>query len=331
MRRFGWINLIVFILFLAGTVLVLANSVLAAGLPQIAITPAPTEPSGEDIVAGALLFDKWYAALGVQPPAGNMPIWTRQTTNTRSGADTWRCVECHGWDYKGVEGAYATGSHRTGFPNVRKQAEGMRVDEIVAHLKGAKDPAHDFSPYMDDTALTRLAVFLKFGTIDDTQYIDPLSLTVIGGNVAHGKILFDQICSACHGLDGKTIIFRSEGVDEYLGTVAMRDPFRFLHRTRFGTAGTKMPVGYTLGWSPSDGRDILAYAQTLLTGQELSTQQPGGQNAQPPEQVGGPAYTLWRGLFTGLVAFLGAVGFNILIIGLFIIIVLAVVWVLRKK
>jgi len=38
------------------------------------------------------------------------PLWATQSSNTRSGKDTWRCKECHGWDYMGVDGAYGSGS-----------------------------------------------------------------------------------------------------------------------------------------------------------------------------------------------------------------------------
>jgi thiosulfate dehydrogenase len=288
-------------------------------------------PADEDIVQGALLYDSWYAALDVQPPAGDMPIWSRQTTNTRSGPVTWRCSECHGWDYRGVNGAYGSGSHYTGFPDVMALAAELPAEEIVAHLKGSKDPAHDFSPYLDNASLAQLADFLKYGTIDDRQYIDPVSLEVIDGNLDHGRQLYASTCATCHGEDGEKIVFRGEGLDEFLGTVAARDPWRFLHRTRFGTAGTSMPVGYTLGWAPADGRDILAYAQTLPAGVESIPPQPAGESITPGRQPGGPAANLWTGILTALGStlgiFLGAV--------LFILVLLAVgamvVTVLRRR
>ncbi len=285
----------------------------------------------DDIVLGAQLYDRWYAVLGVDPPEGDMPIWSRQTTNTRSGADTWRCSECHGWDYKGVEGAYGSGSHYTGFPNIMRAVEGLEVDEIVGHLKGQKDPAHDFSPYLDEKHMQALALFLKEGLIDDSQYIDPVSLQVIGGSLEHGKQLYDQICAECHGEDGKKIVFRTEGVDEYLGTVANRDPWRFLHRTRFGVAGTEMPIGYLLGWTPADGRDILKYAQTLPTGFESEETGAAGEGQTPPPTVGGPARNLWTGILTGLGAFLGLFGSSALFLGILVAIGALVVWVLRKR
>jgi len=239
--------------------------VLALSLPlvlifvgTILVSVANAQPVVSDLTLGAQFYDKWYAVLGVSAPAGDMPIWSRQSTNTRSGEQTWRCSECHGWDYKGVSGAYSAGSHKTGFPSLMNILPNLSQEEIIAHLKGEKDPAHDFSAYLDEASMQKVALFLKEGLIDDSEYIDVISLKVIAGSSGHGRDLYQAACAQCHGEDGKTIIFRTEGVQESLGAVARRDPFRFLHRTRFGVAGSEMPVGYDLGWTPADGRDVLA-------------------------------------------------------------------------
>jgi mono/diheme cytochrome c family protein len=306
---------------------------LAVGLIMTSNVRAQTPAqSDSDLVEGALLYDNWFAALAINPPAGNMPIWSRQTTNTRSGPDTWRCAECHGWDYRGASGAYASGSHYTGFPDLKTVTETLNEQDIIAHLKGAKDPDHNFSPYLNDIALSQLAKFLKNGLIDDSQYIDPVSLEVINANNNHGKQLYDSVCAQCHGEDGKKIIFRTEGIDEYLGSVAHRDPWRFLHRTRFGTAGTSMPVGYTLGWTPADGRDILAYAYTLPTGGEIPVQEPTARPSLVPTALpGGPATDLWTGILTGLGAFTFMAGYSLLFIGGFLLVGFIVVFILRKR
>lgn len=119
---------------------------LAAGCASQATTDAPAEAPGPtsppevssppesslegDRVRGGLLYDKWWAvgeeddhehddheASGAAPE-GDHPLWATQSTNERSGGDTWRCKECHGWDYKGADGAYGDGSHFTGFVGV---------------------------------------------------------------------------------------------------------------------------------------------------------------------------------------------------------------------
>jgi thiosulfate dehydrogenase len=288
-------------------------------------------PSEEDIIRGAQLYDKWYAVLNVDPPVGNMPIWNRQSTNTRSGSETWRCSECHGWDYRGAQGAYSSGSHSTGFPDVMTLAQGLSVNDIISHLHGSKDPAHDFSPYLDETALTQVAQFLKYGVIDNTQYINPVSLRVINADVQHGEDLYQSICAECHGEDGKQIIFKTEGVNEFLGSVANRDPWRFLHRTRFGTAGTSMPVGITLGWTPADGRDVLAYAQALPTGGEIISEPTQNPLSTPAPVRGGPATNIWTGLLTGLGMFMGMGIYAALFIGGFILVGVIVVTILRGR
>lgn len=283
-----------------------------------------------DLVTGAQLYDKWYAALGLFAPQGDMPIWSRQSTNTRSGAETWRCSECHGWDYKGVDGAYVSGSHHTGFPSIIRATADMTEADIVAHLKGENDPAHDFSEYLDEGSMQQVAVFLKEGLIDDAQYIDSISLKVIDGKREHGKDLYDSTCAECHGDDGTKIIFRTEGLDETLGDVANRDPFRFLHRTRFGVAGTEMPVGYELGWTPADGRDVLMYAQTLARGKETEEITGAGEGSGPSELIGG-ATNLWTGILTGIGAFFAAFGSALLFLTVLVLIGVVIVIALRRR
>jgi len=289
-------------------------------------------PTDSDIVAGAQLYDKWYSVLQGEQPSGDMLIWSRQSTNSRSGLDTWRCSECHGWDYLGVEGAYGSGSHLTRFPNVMALSANMSLSEIVDHLKGGKDPAHDFSNYMNDATLMKVSEFLKFGTINDQEYIDPISLKVVNENLENGKSLYQSTCVSCHGDDGKLIVFHTEGIDEYLGSVANRDPWRFLHRTRFGVAGTNMPIGYNLGWSPEDGRDILAYVQTFPTGGQIAAVRPfSNATPIPGENPGGPTYNLWSGILTGLGAFVGAAGYSLAFIGAFVLVGFLVVTLLKRK
>jgi thiosulfate dehydrogenase len=285
---------------------------------------------GVDLVVGAQLYDKWYAALGIPAPQGDMPIWSRQSTNTRSGAETWRCSECHGWDYKGVDGAYASGSHYTGFPSIIRVTADKTEEDIVAHLKGGNDPAHDFSNYLDDDAMEQVAIFLKEGLIDDSQYIDSISLKVINGNMEHGGELYVATCAECHGEDGTKIIFRTEGVDETLSDVANRDPFRFLHRTRFGVAGTEMPVGYEMGWTPADGRDVLMYAQTLARGKSPEEITGAGEGSGPSELIGGPT-NLWTGILTGIGAFLATFGSALLFLTALVLIGVVIVTALRRR
>ncbi|MCK4801506.1 MAG: hypothetical protein KAS84_05915, partial [Anaerolineales bacterium] len=102
-----------------------------------------------DSLRGGLLYDKWWKPLGLDAPEVDHPLWATQTDNTRSGDDTWRCKECHGWDYKGADGAYSSGSHFTGFVGVI-QMVGSDPNEVLAALKGATNSDHDFSADLDE-------------------------------------------------------------------------------------------------------------------------------------------------------------------------------------
>lgn len=310
-------------------ILAIAMVAISVGMAQAQSQPAT------DLARGAALYDRWYAVVGMDAPAGNHPIWARQTTNTRSGEETWRCVECHGFDYQGKDGAYKSGSHFTGFPGVWQAGQQLTQAQLVERLKGSPDAEHDFSAYLSDADLQLLASFIKEGMIDDSAYIDPVALTIIGGDVAHGKQLYDQVCAECHGADGAEIKSRYEGImDASLGMLSAVDPWRFLHRTRFGNPGTEMPYGADLGWTPQDGRDVLLYAQTLPGGQLYGrTVAPsvGQAGVTPVPLQGGPAQNWFTGILTAIGAVFTGIGFNALVAAVLVGIILLLVWALRSR
>jgi thiosulfate dehydrogenase len=195
-------------------------------------------------------------------PTDDQPLWATQSTNTRSGADTWRCKECHGWDYKGVDGAYGSGSHQTGFPGVL-DAVSMSTEELLAWLDGSTNSDHDFSGVMDEVALNALATFIQTETTDTSPFIN--ADKTVNGDPASGKALYDGTCASCHGVDGKKINFASEEEPEYVGTLAADNPWEFFHKASLGQPDAPMPVGRALGWSLEDIADLTAFAQTLPT------------------------------------------------------------------
>jgi hypothetical protein len=289
------------------------------------------------IPRGAALYDKWYAVSGTDPsasaPSGDMPIWSRQTTNSLSGPDTWRCTTCHGWDYSGKDGAYKTGSNFTGFPGLINASQTMSQDVIIQQLSGSRDPQHDFSNYLTPENLDSLAVFLKQGIIIDSEFIDTVTLKTIKSNPVNGKSLYEASCSTCHGSDGKLLKIRFDGQDAGLGLIASQDPWRFLHKTRFGTPGTKMVIGYELGWTPQDGRDVLAYLQSVQSGEKVISSSTGLDAARPTpgSPVGGPAQNFFSGLLTIFGAMGVGLGINVLAAAAFVGVLLFIVWFLRGR
>jgi thiosulfate dehydrogenase len=313
--------------------LTLGVILLASGFTSQLVSASQPAQQGPNLPRGAALYDKWYAVTGQQPPETANPLWSRQNSSNRAGPDTWRCVTCHGWDYLGKDGAYKSGSFFTGFPGVYQLVQGKSEQEIIDHLNGKLDPLHNFSKYLDEASLRDLAGFLKNGLIDDSQYIDPRTLETVNGDETNGKQLYNQACAKCHGDDGTTIRFKYEGIDATLGTLAQLDPWRFLHKTRFGTPGTPMPIGFDLGWKPQDGRDVLAYAQNFPSGLEKSDPGPIilDRPIPTPGLVGGPASNLWTGLLTIAGAMITALGINILAFGALVGIILLLVWALRGR
>ncbi len=218
--------------------------------------------SSASVSLGGRLYDKWWKEAGVDEPSSDQPLWATQSTNTRSGGDTWRCKECHGWDYQGAAGAYGSGSHFTGFSGVF-DVQSESFDTIVAFINGSANSDHDFSA-MGDEAINNLATFLKSSLIDVSPLIDPETKAAIGGDTANGEELFAG-CVACHGDDGRLINFHDDDDPTFVSTVALDNPWEFLHKVRAGQPGTGMPAALDANWSMDDLLDLLAFAQTLPT------------------------------------------------------------------
>ena len=193
-------------------------------------------------------------------PEEDHPLWATQDSNERSGSDTWRCKECHGWDYKGAEGVYSSGSHFTGFPGVQ-DASAMSAEELVAWLNGTTNADHDFSTYLDEDAMNMMAAFIQEGTVDMSQYVNEDK--TVNGDPESGKNLYSQGCTRCHGSDGQKINFGSEDEPEYLPDLATDNPWEGLHKAANGQPAEHMVSGLNLGWSWQDLADVIAYLQSL--------------------------------------------------------------------
>ena len=222
-----------------------------------------TLPTSSPITEGGCLYDEWFAAFGLDAPAGDQPLWATQTSSTITGAETWRCSECHGWDYKGVDGVYASGENQTGFPGILNATK-MSTDELTAWLDGSKNVDHNFSTFMNTDEIARLEAFIQDQVFDKSTIINS-DKTVNGGDPVHGKLLFESVCKICHGVDGKTINFGDDSNPEYFGTVAADNPWEFYNKASVGVPGETMPAGLNLGWKTQDILDLLTYAQTLPT------------------------------------------------------------------
>ncbi len=212
------------------------------------------------LVRGGLLYDKWWTVNSSTAPTTDHLLWDSRPdtdSNTRTGSDTWRCKECHGWDYMGVDGAYGSGSHKTGFDGVY-DSRTKSAAELTTFFKTGD---HDFSTQLSEQDIADVVAFITGGQIDMSTYID-LSTKEAMGDETSGETLYTGTgqCVVCHGADGKTIDFHDgEGV----GGVARDNPWETLHKIRFGHPGSAMPSMVEEGLSIDDQVDILTHAQTL--------------------------------------------------------------------
>ncbi|GAB4559683.1 MAG: hypothetical protein Tsb0017_16070 [Geothermobacteraceae bacterium] len=149
---------------------------------------------------GGLLYDKWFA--GREKPRTNHPLYP--ATGKKKGAATWRCKECHGWDYIGSRGRYAKGSHFTGIKGTY-QVAGKPVSEIESMLKNGK---HDFSRVLSNDDIRALATFLSEGQIDIVKFVGSDNRAL--GEADGGKPLYEENCASCHGTDGGQLDFKAK-------------------------------------------------------------------------------------------------------------------------
>ena len=212
------------------------------------------------IAEGGRLYDKWWKELKLEKPMSTHPSYP--ATAKKQGSASWRCKECHGWDYKGNKGAYSKGSHKTGIKGIRK-AINMSSKDILAILK---NKTHGYDKVMPDAALAQIANFVKNGQVDITSYIDKQTLHA-NGDVKRGKLFFNNTCKNCHSNDGRNINFKKPSNPEYLGTVATENPVETIHKFRNGNPNTfingKPMPNMNKVLNLTEQIDLLTYLQTL--------------------------------------------------------------------
>jgi mono/diheme cytochrome c family protein len=227
-------------------------------LAYVQTLPGAAKVGSANIKQGGLLFDKWWSVNGGTAPTTNFALYP--STSAKSGSDTWRCKECHGWDYIGDEGRYASGSHFTGIDGVWDARNNNETD-IFNAIKGVGGD-HDLSAVLDDDDIWNLTSFIIGGLVDMSLYISNGAAT---GNATNGQGLYDANCAACHGADGNTYDFKGGDAGiQGVGWLADDNPQETLHKIRWGHPGTSMTSGVVdNGLTDDETGDILAYAQTL--------------------------------------------------------------------
>ncbi len=220
-----------------------------------------------DVFRGGALYDKWWVIAGLPEPTTDHPLWATRPdmiSNPSTGAATHRCQECHGWDYKGVDGQYGSGVHKTGFPGVfGSQLTATQMFKLLREEDTAYPNGHGFGQLgLSDEDLWDLVKFLQEGVIDTDLYVD--GANVIQGNTTTGQTNYTNVCAFCHGADGTG--FLPSGHDT-LGEIGDNDPWKLIHKIRYGQPASPMPNAQSSGWNLNQVIDTGAYVQTLPPGQ----------------------------------------------------------------
>lgn len=217
-------------------------------------TPDDPAPAWE-LSRGGRLYDNWFATLDKDEPKSTHPLWPASNTK-KKGAVTWRCKSCHGWDYRGRDGSYGEGSYKTGIRGVF----GLAGTDIGAIMKKFMGRGHGFSSILTGEDARRLALFIAQGLHDTDRFIDRKTKAV-KGNAGRGKAIFQTVCAACHGFDGRALNWGDDREPAYVGTEANANPWEVLHKIRNAHPGAEMVA--LRAFALADAVDVLAYAKTL--------------------------------------------------------------------
>ena len=229
----------------------LIRPVLAAIFAGIVCIPTAFAAETESAVArGGRLYDKFWAENKGAKPEADHAAYPHK--GGKYGKDaSWRCKECHGWDYMGKDGAYSSGGHATGIKGIRAAA-GKDVAAIVAVLK---DKTHGYTDqHLSAKDFNDVALFVSTGQVDMDKYIDRAGKKS-KGDAGKGEVYFNTICAGCHGTDGKKI----KDADPL--AAAAGNPWELLHKVLNGHPGESMPALRAL--DPQIAADLVAHMQTL--------------------------------------------------------------------
>lgn len=203
------------------------------------------------LARGGKLYDKWFAVIKAEKPKDTHSAWPASNTK-KKGNTTWRCKSCHGWDYQGKDGAYASGSYKTGIKGIGAMA-GADIAKIMAVLK---DGTHKLAGKMDDGDYKDLAMFVSKGQVDMSKYIDFAAKAPKGGDAAKGAGYFNTMCAQCHGKDGSL----PKDMKKTLGK-QMGNPWEVMHKILNGQPAEQMPALRAL--NSQIAVDIMAHLSTL--------------------------------------------------------------------
>lgn len=223
---------------------------ILASLAFYMVSNTALAETASSIMRGGELYDKWYKVIDVDAPKESHPLYPKEGKYADKAKANWRCKECHGWDYKGKDGAYSSGKHHSGIKGIQGM-KGAAPDKVIQLLK---DNKHGYGDKLNAGDLQDLAMFVTQGQIDMDKYIDA-STKAPKGNKTKGAAYYNTICAKCHGKDGK-LPKEMKPFGKQMG-----NPWEVMHKILNGQPAEKMPALRTLDHQIV--ADIMAHMTTL--------------------------------------------------------------------
>ena len=203
---------------------------------------------------GGRLYDNHWTALRRRPPTRPHPLLAEKSDIAPEA--TWRCVSCHGWDYRGADGHLDAMVGGTALKSLVAQI-GRDPQEVSTLITSG--PHRGIADWMLADQRLALAKFVSFGQHEMSDLIDPDGKA--RGNALRGKDIYDGVCERCHAPDGKAPIFGEQGDQPSLGWIARHRPAQAVHKIRNGVPSADM---VSLRFATMETiADLLAFLQKL--------------------------------------------------------------------
>lgn len=260
---------------------------VACGIPLwLSAPPAAADEMMSVIARGGRLYDNWWRELDERPPADRHVSYPLGSAAATDAPRSWRCVECHGWDYRGSAGQFGKGERYTGIKGITALA-GTEPAKVLSILR---DSRHGYGEVMDPQDLNDLAAFVALGQSPLMARIDPAS-GKLTADPKPAAAIYLTVCASCHGVDGQAMANIPP-----LGDLARSDPWQTLHNILNGHAGGSMPSLRAL--DDSIILSTLAFLQTLPETSQITSVTRGGrlygnwqrETGRPAPQGTHPAY-----------------------------------------
>ncbi|MCW8915398.1 MAG: cytochrome c [Magnetovibrio sp.] len=201
----------------------------------------PSRDTLYSIARGGKLYDDWAAEIDTNYPKDKHKAFPKGK-EIEANSSTWRCIECHGWDYKGAHGV--------------RGIRNMIGSHPATIIKVLKDDVHNLDHKLNYADFYDLAVFVSRGQVDMNEYIDARTREA-RGNPDRSTQYYLTLCATCHGEEGRAIRTMPA-----IGRVATDKPWQALHKILHGHPGDEMPA-WQATMTPANIKDVLAKLQTL--------------------------------------------------------------------